>query len=386
MQENANAAWLEFDSTTDPAELRAGGAWNVAQAGRLDAELGRFDAALGRSADGADARLAIDASAVSSLDTVGAWLLYRTATQWREKGVEVEIRGLSEKARTIYDQVAEEGAPRPPDEPRVSALTALLREIGQGTEDFVLEGRDFLTFLGHATVAFLRTVWRPRRWRVTSLFHHLELVGLNALPIVGLISFLIGVVLAYQGATQLERFGANVFVVDLISISILRELGILLTAIIVAGRSGSAFTAELGSMKLNEEVHALETMGLDPMEVLVLPRVLALVISLPLLAFYSDIMGLLGGALLSWHTLEISPEAFLDRLRQAVALKTLLVGLVKAPVFAAVIGLVGCSRGLSVRGSAESLGRNTTASVVQAIFLVIVLDALFSVFFNIMGV
>jgi len=244
------------------------------------------------------------------------------------------------------------------------------------------EARDLLNFLGMMVTALARTVASPRRLRGTALVHHMEQTGLNALPIVGLLSFLIGVVLAYQGADQLRQFGAQLFVVNLLGISILREIGILMTSIIIAGRSGSAFTAQIGTMKVNLEVDAMRTLGLDPIELLVLPRALALMITLPLLAFYADIVGLLGGAVMCYFVLDISFGQFVQQLHGAIKLSTLMVGLCKAPVFAFVIALVGCYEGLKVSGSAESVGRLTTRSVVVGIFLVIVLDALFSILFS----
>jgi phospholipid/cholesterol/gamma-HCH transport system permease protein len=214
----------------------------------------------------------------------------------------------------------------------------------------------------------------------------MEQVGLNALPIVGLISFLIGIVLAYQGAQTLRQFGAEVFVVDLIGISMLREIGILLTAIVVAGRSGSAFAAAVGSMMVHEEVDAMRTLGLDPMEVLVLPRLLALVLTLPMLAFFSDMMGLLGGGLMSWVVLDITPVVYIERMNNAVGLWTFWVGIIKAPFFGFLIAMVGCLEGFRVSGSAESVGQQTTRAVVTSLFLVIVVDALFSIFFSTVGV
>jgi phospholipid/cholesterol/gamma-HCH transport system permease protein len=213
----------------------------------------------------------------------------------------------------------------------------------------------------------------------------MEQVGLNAMPIVALISFLIGVVLAYMGALQLTRFGASVFVVDLLEVAVLRELGILLTAILVAGRSGSAFTAQIGSMKIREEVDAMRTMGLDPVEVLVVPRILALLITLPMLGFIADLAGLLGGGLMTWTVLGIGPATFLERLRDTVDMRHFAAGLIKAPFFALAIGLIGCLLGFRVSGSSESVGRLTTQAVVEAIFTVIVLDAGFAVFFSAIG-
>ncbi len=233
---------------------------------------------------------------------------------------------------------------------------------------------------------FARTLANPSRLRLRAVLFHVGQTGLNALPILGLLSFLIGVVLAFQGADQLRVFGAEMFVVNLLGVSILREIGILLTAIIVAGRSGSAFTAQIGTMKVNQEVDAIRTLGLDPIELLVLPRAIALVVSMPLLAFYAAVMGLLGGAVMCWAVLGIGFGVFLNQLDAAVNVTMLMVGLVKAPVFALVIAMVGCYEGLNVSGSAESVGRLTTRSVVESIFLVIVLDAAFSVLFSMLGV
>jgi phospholipid/cholesterol/gamma-HCH transport system permease protein len=227
---------------------------------------------------------------------------------------------------------------------------------------------------------------KPWRLRLTSTVRHLEETGLNALPIVGLISLLVGLVLAYQGVDQLRPFGAEIFMVNLVGIAALREMGILLTAIVVAGRSGSAFTAEIGTMKVNEEVDALSTLGLDPIEVLVLPRLIALTITLPLLTFFADVMALVGGALGGMLLIDLTIPQFLEQLSVAVTPTMFWVGMVKAPVFAFVIAMVGCFEGLRVAGSAESVGRLTTKSVVESIFLVIVLDALFSILFSIIGV
>lgn len=226
----------------------------------------------------------------------------------------------------------------------------------------------------------------PWRLRKAALVTHMEETGAKALPIVALMGFLIGVVLAFQGATQLKQFGAEIFVVELISISILRELGILLTAIIVAGRSGSAFTASIGSMKVQEEIDAMRTLGLDPIEVLVIPRVLALLIMLPILGFVADMAGLFGGALMSWIDLGVSPGMFVTRLKENTDVWQLAVGLIKAPFFALVIGVIACWQAMQVKGSAQSVGQRTTASVVQSIFMVIAIDALFSIFFSEIGI
>jgi phospholipid/cholesterol/gamma-HCH transport system permease protein len=271
---------------------------------------------------------------------------------------------------------------------RLGSILAVIEHVGAASTEMGRELIAQIAFLGVILSALGRVVRRPSRLRLTPLIYHMEKVGFDALPIVGLISFLIGVVLAYQGKTQLQRFGAEIFVVDMIAVTVLREIGILLTAIVVAGRSGSAFTAEIGSMIVHEEVDAMRTLGLDPIELLVLPRVLALVLTLPMLAFFADIMGLLGGMLMGWVALDppISPGLFLERLSGAVSLWTFWVGIIKAPVFAFLIAMVGCLEGLRAERSAESVGRQTTRSVVTSIFLVIVVDAVFSIFFATIGV
>jgi phospholipid/cholesterol/gamma-HCH transport system permease protein len=243
-----------------------------------------------------------------------------------------------------------------------------------------------ISFLGQVMATIGGIIIRPRRLRLTSLVHHCQEAGLNAVPIVALMAFLIGVVLAFQGSAQLRQFGAEVFVVDLIAISVLRELGILLTAIIVAGRSGSGFTAAIGSMKMREEIDAMRTLGLDPVTILVVPRVLALMLMLPALGFIADISGLIGGALMSWIELGVSPAVFQTRLVSNTDVWHFGVGMIKAPFFALIIGIIGCYEGMMVGGNAESLGRLTSTSVVLSIFMVIVMDAMFSIFFAIVGV
>jgi len=262
----------------------------------------------------------------------------------------------------------------------------MAERVGRGTVAAILKARDLVSFFGMTIVVTLRVLASPWRIRIVALFSHMEQVGLNALPIVGLLSFLIGVVIAFQGADQLQRFGAEIFTVNLLGVSILRELGIIITSIIVAGRSGSAFTAQIGTMKVNQEVDAMITIGLNPVEVLVIPRMLALMITLPLLTFYSDIMGLVGGAVMSLLVLDISPSQFINQLHEAVTVTTFIIGIVKAPVFAFLSALVGCFEGLQVTGSAESVGRLTTTAVVESIFLVIAFDALFSVLFSFLGI
>lgn len=309
----------------------------------------------------------LDLSDLARVDMAGAWFL--TSLNRPLNGARPEVAALIELAATAMPD-----APPPPKAPtpwRPPSLRGLV------------EG---LAFFGRMLVLAAQLPRHPRRLRLTSTVHHLRETGFSAIPIVTLMSFLIGVVLAFQGAAQLRQFGAQVFVVDLIAISVLRELGVLLTAIIVAGRSGAAFTAAIGSMKMREEVDALRTLGLDPVAVLALPRILALMLALPLLTVAADVAGLVGGAAMSWIDLGVSPAMFITRMEAAIGASHYLVGLVKAPVFALIVGLTGCWFGLKVGSDTESLGRMTSRAVVVAIFLVIVADAAFSILFAVLGV
>jgi len=373
------SGFLSASESAGSILLTASGEWTITNGAAIDRELATVVATAKRANT-------VDISAITRLDTSGAWLLARTVGILKQGGNQVAIIGSQPKFDAMLQRVVDTYRPWVSVPDRSNFIVHVLATIGRGTTTALEIALDLVAFLGHAAVVLLRAVIQPRRLRVTSTVFHIEQVGFNALPIVGLISFLIGVVLAYQGATQLRQFGADVFTIDLIAISILRELGILLTAIIVAGRSGSAFTAQLGSMKINEEIDALQTFGLDAMDVLVLPRLLALIVALPLLAFFADIMGLLGGGVMCWVLLDITPSAFVERLNDAVSVASFWVGFIKAPIFGALIALIGCFEGFAVSGSAESLGYHTTRSVVVSIFLVIVADALFSILFGILGV
>ena len=262
------------------------------------------------------------------------------------------------------------------------ALLAALQAVGRPSAAAFEQGLAMLSFVGEAALAFASTVARPSRWRWRQVLFNIRSAGWDALPIVGLLSFLLGVVVAYQGADQLRQYGANIFVVDLVGVSMLREFAPLITAIIIAGRSGSAYAAQIGTMAVTEEIDALRTLGIAPLELLVLPKVIALVIALPLLTVFADVLGVMGGMLMAHSQLGVGFPEFLDRFVKAVSLTTLFVGLAKAPVFAAIIAIVGCFQGLRTRGGADSVGRQTTRAVVQSIFLVIVADALFSVAFS----
>jgi phospholipid/cholesterol/gamma-HCH transport system permease protein len=300
----------------------------------------------------------------------------------------VEVANLRPSFAPLLAQLRSRGAGPPPPHPIPPHHTFIgfLARLGAVTVEVVRRGYSMLSFGGLVFATIAELLRHPGRLRATATVRQMEQTGLDAMPIVGLLAFLIGVVMAYQGADQLRRFGAEIYTVNLLGISILRELGVLLSAIIIAGRSGSAFTAQIGTMQVNQEVDALRTLGLDPVEVLVLPRVFGLVFTLPLLVFYADAMGLIGGCLMTWATLGISVPGFLDQLRGAITEWTLWVGVIKAPFFAAIIAMVGCYEGFNVAGSADSVGRLTTQSVVESIFLVIVADAAFSILFSLLRI
>jgi phospholipid/cholesterol/gamma-HCH transport system permease protein len=375
----AGEAWASARVEGELLIVSLGGAWVTKHIGRKQARLAQIDA---RGAE----RARIDASALAALDTAGAWLIHRAAKRLGEQGLAVELQGADAAAASLIETARRFDVPYPPEPVPVNAGIALVARVGRATIEVSGQAVRLVNYLGLTVVVLGRLAVRPRRIRVTALVSHMEQSGLNALPIVGLISFLIGVVLAYQGADQLAKFGAQIFTADLVAVGVLREMGILLTAIIVAGRSGSAYTAQIGTMNVNEEIDAMRTMGLDPMEVLVLPRVVALVIVLPLLTFYADVMGLLGGAVMATATLDISFFQFARQINNADPLGSFWAGMIKAPVFAFIIATVGTYEGFNVTRSAESVGRQTTRAVVEAIFLVIVLDALFSILFSIVGI
>lgn len=325
----------------------------------------------------------IDISQVVQLDTAGAWFLL---DQQLGASCAVEIAGATQAQAQLINTVR---LNMPPDAATTEGRLSIPDRFEMFGRRLVRGFRmtvEIISFFGQVIATIGGTIRHPSRLRLTSVVHHCQEIGVSAVPIVALMAFLIGVVLAFQGSAQLQQFGAEVFVVDLIAISILRELGILLTSIIVAGRSGSAFTAAIGSMKMREEIDAMRTLGLDPVTILVVPRVLALMLMLPALGFIADIAGLVGGALMSWIELGVSPAVFQSRLVGNTDVWHFAVGMIKAPFFALIIGIVGCYQGLKVGGDAESLGRLTSASVVLSIFMVIVMDALFSIFFAVVGV
>ncbi|SFD56610.1 ABC transporter permease [Roseivivax sediminis] len=330
--------------------------------------------------------VAVDLAGVERMDTAGAHVLVRLRARLEAEGQALEIRGAPAAVESVIATVA---AAEPAPEraaPARRGLVDRVADVGARMTGAGRFGAELLAMFGLILARLVRTIWRPRDFRMTALVHHCEAVGWQAVPIVALMAFLIGVVLAFQGATQLRQFGAEVFVVDLIAISILRELGVLLTSIIVAGRTASAFTAAIGSMKMREEIDAMRTLGLDPAVMLFVPRVLALLLMLPILAVVANAAGLVGGGVMAWVVLDISPPMFATRLVEGTGVANYVIGLVKAPFFALIIGVVGCHAGMRVGGNAESLGRQTSAAVVTAIFAVIVADAVFSVLFAEIGI
>jgi phospholipid/cholesterol/gamma-HCH transport system permease protein len=373
--------WLRAAREGGRLRVEAGGDWTLAALVELDHARQSVSSVVASEGGAAE----IDVRRIAALDTAGAWLLDQLGRDLEGRGWQVELAGLAGSQAGLLAAVQRAAASAPAPAVEINPLVRLVANLGRGTLAALDEARRLLSFYGQTIVAFGRVLVRPSRFRMTSLVHHVEQTFINALPIVGLIAFLVGIVMAYQGADQLRRFGAEIYTINLLGITILREIGIMLTAIVVAGRTGSAFTAEIGTMMVNQEVDAMRTLGLDPIEILVLPRLVALMIALPLLTFFADILGLVGGALMSDLVLGISPDRFIVHLQGALWPTTFWVGMIKAPFFAYLIGMVGCYEGLNVSGSAESVGRMTTRSVVVGIFLVIVFDALFSILFSTIG-
>ncbi len=380
----AEEGWFKTSRDGDCLVVETGGRWNVRTVEALEGKLRKIGA---EARSGKPARRArIDMAAVDALDTAGAWLITRTRLGLSAAGIPVEVAGAGTAYVALLERVEKALEHERPEPPKTNPFIRLLEGLGKAQFDMFAVARNLVSFFGLTLIVFFRLMLRPGRLRFTALVFRMHSTGLSAMPIVGLLSFLIGVVVAFQGADQLRQFGAEIFTVNLLGVSILRELGPLITAILIAGRSGSAFTAQIGTMKVNQEVDAMETIGLDPIEILVIPRVLALMITLPLLVFYADIMALLGGMLMATTALDISVSTFLKQLQSAITITTFMVGMVKAPVFAFLISLVGCFEGFNVSGSAESVGRRTTTSVVESIFLVIVVDAAFSITFSFLGI
>ena len=355
-------------------QLKLSGSW-VISAPLLEARAAELASAAQQSTS-----VIIDLSQLAAIDTAGAWLIDRLRCQLASHGADVRLTGTRKEHELLLSAAHYRQFEKSPDK-GVHGVVDLLAAMGESIADFARDLYKGIAYLGEVMVSVTRLASHPARIRTTSVVYHIDNFAFRALPIIALINFLVGCIVAQQGIFQLQRFGAATFAVDLIGILVLRELAVLLTSIMVAGRSGSAITAELGSMKMREEIDALRVMGLDPIEVLIVPRLLALLIALPLLTFVADMAAIFGGLLVTWSYGGISPDVFLERLQNAIKLNTFLVGLIKAPFMALVIAMISAIEGMAVQGSAESLGRRVTSSVVKSIFMVIVVDGLFAMFF-----
>ncbi len=373
------AGVLVSQNRDDRVEFSAAGSWTAEYAGRIEPQI---DAAMrGIGARG----VTINVAGIDYLDTYGAWLIERAIRSLTSKGLEARLVGLRADYRGLFEKVRAGTQVLPLASSKPNSIVGMFESVGR---TMVGVGADLLLLaqmLGQFVVALKRVILRPKRLRFTSMIHQIERVCWRAVPIILLITVLIGAILAQQGIFHFRKFGADIYVIDMVGVLVLREIGVLIVCIMVAGRSGSSYTAELGAMRMREEVDALRTMGFDPVEVLILPRILALVIAVPILTFLGSMAALYGGGLVAWLYGGIQPEVFLARLREAVTTVTFEVGMIKAPFMALLIGIVACVEGLQVAGSAESLGEKTTNSVVKSIFLVIVLDGVFAMFFASIG-
>lgn len=382
---NAETGWIRQQESAGATLLSAGGEWSTGQLAGL-AKAAQSLVADCKKRAGGQARL--DLSAIDYLDSGGAWLVEWIARQLRDTGFSLELSGAKPSHQALLNRAARaaerHAAAEPP--PKHNPLLYGLAQVGEPVVEGAKKARELLSFFGLSIILLGQSLAKPWRVHFRACVVHIEQTGLNAMPIVGLLAFLIGMVIAFMGAVQLKKFGAEIFTVNLVGVAVLRELGVLITAILIAGRSGSAFTAQIGTMRVNQEIDAMITIGLNPVEVLVLPRVFAMFITLPLLTFYADIMGLAGGAVISMTMLGIPLEAFVRQLSSAVDMTTFLIGVLKAPVFAYLIALVGCFEGMQVSGSAESVGKRTTMSVVEAIFLVIAVDAFVAIGLSILDI
>ncbi len=366
----------QADVSLSGSTVHCTGRWTAQTLGRVERGLAQLVFPSGP--------IRFDLTALDECDTVGAWVLYRSTRDLRARGRQVLLDGADPAATRLLALVEAKSAAA--DTVIAPPSSNLFEELGRASSQQFENYADFLAFIGETATTTARALIKPTRVRWQRIVLELQFAGVNALPIVGLLAFLLGIVIAYQGGTVLRDYGANIFIVDIVGLSMVRELAPLITAIIVAGRTGSAYTAQIGTMLVTEEIDALRSIGISPQELLVLPKVIALVIALPLLTVYADVMGLIGGIVMSSSLLGLSAASFVNRLGEAVSMTSFLTGVGKAPVFATIIALVGCFQGLQAFGSAEGVGRQTTISVVQSIFLVIVIDAAFSIAFNHLGI
>ena len=368
----ANPSTPEFalETSGEQTILRVSGDWTVRTVQFVDDEL--------RELEG-QGRVVLDASALGSLDTAGAFVIDRTLRQLSEEPARIE--GDHANAENLIGQVHAVTDVEEPKRPPHGGLVDMLERTGRGFMNLLSEAKDTLAFLGETLVTTFRLVLTPWKLRWTSIVSVMEEAGLDAMPIIAFLSFFVGMVVAFIGATTLRDLGSEIFVVELIGFAMLRELGVIMTGIVLAGRTNSSFTAQIGTMKMRQEIDAMQTLGLKPMDVLVAPRIIAMVVTTPVLTFVSTLAGIAGGVIVGWLALDINPALFLDRLQSNVPLDQFWVGMSKAPVFGFVVALIACRQGLNVGGSVQSLGSKTTTSVVQAIFSIIVIDALFAIFY-----
>lgn len=373
---------IEFELQEETLTIRASGSWLLADLPFL------LDYSHALPANGYRL-MVIDLSRLERLDSAGAWMIARLVHMGKDRQNDIKMEAIPQHLGALLKRVLDSSSIRDEQSSKEGMLVAAFQPviaIGRYVTGFCKKITSMTAFFGALVLALISLIWSPQRLRWRSVSLHIQRAGWEAIPIVALLSAMIGVVLAFQGFDQLRQFGAEIFTINLVAISVLREMGVLLTAILVAGRSSSAFAAQIGTMQLNEEVAAIRAMGLSPMDLLVLPRVLALLVSLPLLAFFADILGIAGGMLMVWVVMDIPFAQFLENLRQIITPSSFWIGISKAPFFALLIAMIGCYEGFKVEGGAESVGRMTTLAVVESIFVVIVLDALFSVYFSKLGV
>ncbi|ABI77006.1 putative membrane protein [Hyphomonas neptunium ATCC 15444] len=372
---NLTAPSFALEDSDEGNVLRLGGDWTVATINQLDAQL----RAVSQSVP-----ICLDVSGLGRLDTSGAYLIDRT---WRENGAAwpPRIVGDHASAASLLEQVHAHAEPVPPPAKADAGLLAMLERTGKGSVDFYKETTASLAFLGETLVTIVRLLVQPWKLRWTSIVAVMEEAGLNAMPIIAFLSFFVGMVVAFIGATTLKDFDLEIYTIELIGFSMLREFGVVLTGIVLAGRTNSSFTAQIGTMKMRQEVDAMQTLGLKPMDVLVAPRVLAMLVMTPILTFVATLAGVAGGATVAWAALDINPAVFVERMRNSVPIDQFWIGMSKSPVFGLVVALIACRQGLQVGGSVQSLGKATTTSVVQAIFAIIVIDAIFAIFYMELG-
>ncbi|MEJ0023614.1 MAG: ABC transporter permease [Alphaproteobacteria bacterium] len=372
----ARSAAFDLTGTAETRVLKLRGDWTVWTIGAVDAELRALSTQIGPG-------VSVDIGEVGHVDVAGAYVIDRTirGASFENTETPLELIGENETVRRLLEteRAAIQSCPTP--EPHPHGFIAMLARVGHAMEDAWNEGMATLSFLGAVLVTIGKLIVNPRRMRWAALFHTMEVAGLNALAIIALLSFFIGAVVAFLGARVLQDFGATIFTVELVAFSVLREFAVVITCVLLAGRTNSSFTAELGAMKMRQEIDALRVLGVDPMEALVAPRVLAMLFMTPVLTFVAVMAGLLGGMLVSWLALNISPVLFLNRIQENVPVRHFWVGMIKAPVFAMILAVVACRHGLNVGGDVASLGKETTSSVVQAIFLIVVVDAIFALWF-----